>query len=103
MNWDENYPRPLLQREIWRHRLSSADHNRAVIAVYRRAQLLSRIVGSVPGEIQKCAEKAFFSAQGVSPEEARRCLAVWEEALRAHLDAMPLLKRLLCRYVYGLF
>lgn len=94
---------PLLQRRIWRRRLSDPDANKAVLAAYRRAEALSPLLGSVPDAIRICAEKAFFSAQGANTEESERCRQLLEETLRERLSRLSPLKRLFWQYVYGLF
>lgn len=93
---------PRLLRSIWRRRMTNPDANRAAIAVFRRSELLVRLGGTVPDEIQNCAEKAFFSAGGVSREEAARSRVLLEEALTAQLAQMSPLRCLLWRYILGL-
>jgi len=94
---------PVLQRRIWQRRLTDPDANIAVLAVYRRAERLSPLLGPVPEEIRICAEKAFFSAQGANAEESERCRSLLEDAVREKLSLLSPMRRLLMQYVYGLY
>lgn len=93
---------PVLQHRIWQRRLADPDANKVVLAVYRRAERLAPLLGPCPDEIRICAEKAFFSAQGVNAEESERCRRLLEDTLREKLPQLSAPKRLLMRYVYGL-
>ena len=92
----------LLIRLIWDLRFRAADPNRAAVALWRRSQQLRRFGAPVPVAIQNCAEKASFSARGISADELAPCLALFSQAAGKQYSALPPLKKLLFRYVYGL-
>ena len=85
----------------WRKRFSSPDPNRGASALYRRAQALSRFGAAMPMEIRNCAEKAFFSAHGVSAEEVGECLALFSHTVEETDSRLSPFRRFLFRFLYA--
>ena len=92
----------LAVRGYWRRRISSLDRNRAAAALYRRSKCLSRFGVSVPLEIQNCAEKAYFSAQGVNAEEVQLCQEIFLRTVEETYSRLTPMKRFLFLFVYAL-
>ena len=88
-------------RAFWRSRTEQANASRAAVALWKRAQRLEHFGGTVPAEIQNCAEKAYFSACGVKQEEVHACLAILEKQADLLYRALPVGKRFAFRYLYG--
>lgn len=85
-----------------RHRcLERGDPNRSAAALWRLSQRVKRFGGYVPVEIQNCAEKAYFSAKGVTADEVRACRALLERQIDKLYPSLSLPKRFLFRYLYG--
>ena len=92
----------LLCRLILNCRIGQKDPNRAAIAVWRCSERAARFGVVFPPEILNCAEKAFFSAQGVSREESLSCRALLQSTLREAYPGLPLFKRFCLKYLWGL-
>ena len=90
-----------LLRTVWRRRLANSDPNRAAVALWRRSQRAARFGGSVPAEIRNCAEKAYFSANGVTAVELLACRALLDSQIETLDSSLSLPKRFLFRYLYG--
>ena len=65
---------------LHRHSVEQQDTHKAVVAVYRMAEKISRFGAEIPQDIIRCAEKAAFSAHEITQDEAVSC--------RAHLHLM---------------
>ena len=90
-----------LLRAVWRSRLASGDPNRAAVALWRRSERAARFGGSVPAEIRNCAEKAYFSANGVTAQELLVCRTLLDRQIDTLDASLPVTKRFLFRYLYG--
>ena len=89
-------------RAVWRRRMEAEDPNRAAVAIWKRSRSAARFGGSVPAEIENCAEKACFSAKGVTAEERDASRMLLERQIAALYPGLPLRKRLLFRCFLGL-
>lgn len=92
----------LLIRTVWQRRLHAQETNRAAVALWKRAQQLSSFGRDVPAEIQNCAEKAVFSAFGITEEEFSACLALLDREIDACYAQLSLPKKLRFLFLYGL-
>ena len=55
----------------------------------------------MPMEIRNCAEKAFFSAHGVSAEEVGECLALFSHTVEETDSRLSPFRRFLFRFLYA--
>lgn len=90
-----------LIRKLWDARVHAQDTNRAAVALYKRAQQLQRFGGAMPRSVQNCAEKAFFSARGVTEEELSACMAQLDAEIEKQYAALSPIKRFSFRFIYG--
>ena len=90
-----------LWRAVWRRRLAHGDPNRAAVAIWRRSERAARFGGAVPAEIRNSAEKAYFSAHGVTAEELLACRALLDRQIETIDSSLSIPKRFLFRYLYG--
>ena len=89
-------------RAVWRRRMEAEDPNRAAVAIWKRSRCAARFGGSVPAEIENCAEKACFSAKGVTAEERDASRTLLDRQIAVLYPGLPLRKRLLFRCFLGL-
>ena len=90
-----------LIRKVWDARIHAQDPNRAAVALWKRAQQLQRFGGAMPRSVQNCAEKAFFSARGVTHEELAACAAQLDAEIEKQYAALRPAKRFSFRFFYG--
>ena len=92
----------LLRRALWRRSMEQRDPNRAAVAIWRCAKRVEGFGGTMPDEIRSCAEKAVFSASGVSEEELRVCRERLTQMTNERDAALKPLRRMAFRYLHGL-
>ena len=84
-------------------RFGDRDTNRAAVAVYRYLRRLEPWGGETPEEITELAKKARFSNHTLTEEERHAAVRAAGDMARRVDAALPRWKRLLFRYVLGLY
>ena len=84
-------------------RFGDRDTNRAAVAVYRYLRRLEPWGGEMPEEITELAKKARFSNHTLTEEERHAAVRAAGDMARRVDAALPRWKRLLFRYVLGLY
>ena len=84
-------------------RFGDRDTNRAAVAVYRYLRRLEPWGGETPEEITELAKKARFSNHTLTEEERHAAVRAAGDVARRVDAALPRWKRLLFRYVLGLY
>lgn len=84
-------------------RFGDRDTNRAAVAVYRYLRRLEPWGGETPEEITELAKKARFSNHTLTEEERHAAVRAAGDVARQVDAALPRWKRLLFRYVLGLY
>ena len=77
--------------------------NRAAIAAYLQLKKLERWGGETPEEVAELAKKARFSQHTLTEEERTAAADAARAAARGLDRALPWWKRLVFRYVLGLY
>ncbi|NCE64729.1 transglutaminase domain-containing protein [Pseudoflavonifractor sp. 524-17] len=86
-----------------RRRFRQENPNRAAVALYRYALRLVRHGGTMPPQTEALAQKAAFSQNGLSHEEARISRTAVAAAVEALDRAAPWWKKLLLRWFWFLY
>ncbi len=89
-------------RKIWDMRLRDPRANRAAVALWKRSQQIARFGGEIPTQIRNCAEKAFFSASGVTQEEIAPCYELLAAQAERQYRELNVWKKISFRILYGL-
>ena len=92
----------LLMHMLLNIRISQKDPNRAVISIWRCSKRVSRFGVQIPPEIQNCAEKAFFSAHGISPKEYLSCNTILKNTIREAYAQLSPARKFCFKYLWGL-
>ena len=84
-------------------RFGDRDTNRAAVAVYRYLRRLEPWGGETPEEITELAKKARFSNHALTEAERDAAVRAARDMARRVDAALPWWRRLLFRYVLGLY
>jgi len=92
-----------LARFVRRRRFSSPNPNRAAIEAYRYLQRLARRGGRIPPQALALAQKAKFSQHTLTEDERSAAVDAAQAEAKRLDGTLPLGRRILLRYLWGLY
>ena len=93
----------LVIRRIWAIRLYNPRPERAAVAIWKRSAQIARFGDAgIPEKIRNCAEKAVFSAAGITGEELLPCYGKLAEQAERQYQELTVWKKIVFRFCYGL-